>query len=61
MGGEAAALRARCVHGDAERLGQGDQRVLGLDRFGESGRYEDLAASFGLAAENVAARAKSLL
>jgi transketolase len=34
--------------------------VLGLDRFGESGRYEDLAAHFGFTPENVAARAKAL-
>ncbi len=35
--------------------------VLGIDRFGESGRYEDLAAHFGFTPENVAARARALL
>jgi len=34
--------------------------VLGVDRFGESGRYEDLAIHFGFTAENVAARARAL-
>jgi transketolase len=34
--------------------------VLGLDRFGESARYEDLAVHFGFTAENVAARARAL-
>jgi transketolase len=34
--------------------------VLGIDRFGESGRYEDLAVHFGFTAENVAARARAL-
>ncbi|HXT51762.1 MAG TPA: transketolase [Thermoanaerobaculia bacterium] len=34
--------------------------VLGLDRFGESGKYEDLAKHFGFTAENVAARARAL-
>ena len=34
--------------------------VLGLDRFGESGRYEDLAKHFGFTPENVAARARML-
>jgi transketolase len=37
---------------------QGD--MLGLDRFGESGKYEDLAQHFGFTAENVAARARAL-
>jgi transketolase len=35
--------------------------VLGLDRFGESGKYEDLAAHFGFTAEGVAARARALV
>ena len=35
--------------------------VLGLDRFGESGRYEDLAEHFGYTVENVAARARALV
>jgi transketolase len=34
--------------------------MLGLDRFGESGKYEDLAKHFGFTAENVAARARAL-
>ncbi len=34
--------------------------VLGLDRFGESGKYEDLAKHFGFTPENVAARARAL-
>jgi transketolase len=34
--------------------------VLGLDRFGESGKYEDLAKHFGFTAENVAALARKL-
>ncbi len=34
--------------------------TLGLDRFGESGKYEDLAKHFGFTAENVAARARAL-
>ena len=34
--------------------------VLGLDRFGESGRYEDLAEHFGYTVENVTARARAL-
>jgi len=37
---------------------QGD--VLGVDRFGESGKYEDLAKHFGFTPENVAARARAL-
>ena len=38
---------------------QGD--VLGLDRFGESAKYEDLAKHFGFTPENVAARARALV
>ena len=34
--------------------------VLGIDRFGESGRYEDLAEHFGYTVENVTARARAL-
>jgi transketolase len=34
--------------------------VLGLDRFGESAKYEDLAKHFGYTPENVAARARAL-
>ena len=34
--------------------------VLGIDRFGESGRYEDLAVHFGYTVENVTRRAREL-
>jgi len=35
--------------------------VVGLERFGESGKYEDLQQEFGFTPENVAARARRLL
>jgi transketolase len=34
--------------------------VLGIDRFGESGRYEDLAVHFGYTVENVTRLAREL-
>jgi transketolase len=43
-----------------ERFTGGDRRnILGIDRFGESGRPEELAAHFGFSAENVAAMVRS--
>jgi transketolase len=35
--------------------------VLGITRFGESGKAEDLLKEFGFTVENVVSRAKALL